>query len=110
MDERRNAARRRCLLGAKVVFNNRASTMSCLVKNVSDSGALLVFGESDPFVPEMVELLLDNRRTMAAGHVVWRSSSKIGLRFLEPQAASDLSAISYGLLGDLPAPRDRVVH
>jgi PilZ domain len=110
MDERRNAARRRCLLGARVVFNNRESTISCTVKNVSDSGALLVFGENNPFVPEAAELLLDNQRTMAAGHIVWRSQTKIGFKFLEPQTLSTTSVVSQGLLADLPTPRDRVVH
>jgi hypothetical protein len=110
MDERRNAVRRRCLLGARVIFNKRASSFSCTVRNVSDSGALLIFGENDPFVPELVELLLDNRRTVAPGRVIWRSENRIGLNFLEPQTATDLSAVSYGLLADLPTPRDRVVH
>ncbi|MFM9973891.1 MAG: PilZ domain-containing protein [Beijerinckiaceae bacterium] len=109
MDERREDNRRRCLLGARVVFNGRASTYSCTVRNVSDTGAMLIFGEK-PYVPLLIELLLDNRRTVAPARVIWRDDNRIGLQFLERQISSDLSAISPGLLMDIVTPASRQMH
>jgi hypothetical protein len=109
MDERREDKRRRCLLGARVVFNGRGSTLSCTVRNVSDTGAMLVFGET-PYIPKMIELLLDNRRTIAPAHVIWRDGNKVGLQFLERQISSDLSAVAPGLLMDIAPPASSQVH
>jgi PilZ domain len=109
MDNRRHSARRRCLLGARVVFNARASTMSCTVKNLSETGALLVFGET-PLIPEMVELLLDNRRTVAPARVVWRQDTKVGISFKEQQLMTDLAAIAPGLLMDVASAPSGSMH
>ncbi len=39
MADSRQADRLRCLLPAKIVFNNRCSTFDCLIRNISASGA-----------------------------------------------------------------------
>jgi hypothetical protein len=110
MKERREKDRRRCLLGARAVFNSRTSTLACTVRNVSDTGAMLVFGEM-PDLPHLIELLLDNRRTLAPARLVWRQDNKVGIHFLERQTANDLSAISPGLLADISAPpTSQLVH
>ncbi len=80
MIERRQNGRHRCLLGARVVFNNRKSTMSCTVRNYSDEGALLVFGET-PCIPDLLELVLDNRKTLATAQIIWRKHMKVGVIF-----------------------------
>jgi PilZ domain len=109
MDERREDKRRRCLLGARVVFNGRDSTMSCTVRNVSDTGALLIFGET-PYIPQMFELLLDNRRTVAPVTVVWRDGERVGVQFQERQVSSEFSAIAPGLLIDVAKPASGRLH
>jgi hypothetical protein len=109
MEERREDKRRRCLLGARVVFNGRDSTLSCTVRNVSDTGVMLAFGET-PYIPQIIELLLDNRRTVAPARIIWRDGERVGLQFLERQTASDLSAVSPGLLMDVAPPASSQVH
>lgn len=80
MIERRKSTRNRSLLGARVVFNARSSTMSCTVKNYSEDGALLKFGET-PYVPDMIEIILDNRNTLMPAQIVWRKGATVGIAF-----------------------------
>jgi hypothetical protein len=80
MEERRKAARSRCLLGARVVFNARSSTMSCTIRNHSEDGAQLMFGEA-PCIPDQLELILDNRRIRVPADVMWRSGRLVGVAF-----------------------------
>ncbi len=80
MIERRKSTRNRSLLGARVVFNARSSTMSCMVKNYSEDGALLKFGEV-PYIPDQIEILLDNRNTLMPAQIVWRNGATVGVAF-----------------------------
>jgi hypothetical protein len=91
MIERRKAARSRCLLGARVVFNARSSTMSCTVRNYTEDGALLIFGET-PYIPDMLEVVLDNRKTLVPAQIAWRSHMKIGVVFPRGQFLAELKA------------------
>ena len=102
MDERRKSVRRRCLIGARAVFNNRSSTLNCTLRNWSEDGCLLSFGEA-PYLPTQFELVLDNRNTLVPARIVWRRDRELGAAFPRPQfmrelheatRASDVSAKS----------------
>jgi PilZ domain len=80
MVERRKSARSRCLLGARVVFNGRNATLSCTLRNYSEDGALLKFGET-PYIPDQLEIVLDNRRTLMPIEVAWRRGDNVGIAF-----------------------------
>jgi hypothetical protein len=95
MDERRKSHRARCLLGARVVFNARSSTMSCTVKNHSEEGALLLFGET-PYIPNQIELVLDNRRTLMPAEILWRSGCKVGIGFPRGRFLAELGKDAAG--------------
>jgi hypothetical protein len=97
MEERRKTQRSRCLLGARVVFNARSSTMSCTVKNHSDEGAQLLFGET-PYIPNQIEIMLDNRRMLVPAAVVWRSGCRVGIAF--PRGSFLAEATTDRLVGD----------
>jgi PilZ domain len=102
MEERRKNARSRCLLGARVVFSARSSTLSCTVKNHSEDGALLMFGEV-PCIPDMLELVLDNRKTLMPAEVVWRDGRTVGITFPRDRFMAELrhdAARSRALLAD----------
>lgn len=43
MKDQRRSNRRRTYLAGRIVFNGRASTMDCLVRNLSRNGAMLEF-------------------------------------------------------------------
>lgn len=91
MSERRKFQRSRCLVGARVVFNNRSSTLSCTVRNRSEDGCLLAFGEQ-PYIPDQIEIVLDNRSTLMPAQVVWRGSMKVGIAFPRGRFMSELRA------------------
>ncbi len=55
MEERRRSPRARCLLGAKVSFYSRRNTLSGTVRNQSERGLLVNFGE-DPMIPNQIEV------------------------------------------------------
>ena len=80
MVERRKSVRNRCLIGARVIFNTRNSTMSCNLRNFSEGGALLRFGEM-PYVPGELEVVLNNRSTLIPAQVRWRRGEMAGVAF-----------------------------
>jgi hypothetical protein len=43
MEERRRFPRSRAYIGAQIAYKNRCCTMDCLVRNVSQDGARLIF-------------------------------------------------------------------
>jgi PilZ domain len=84
MDERRRSPRQRRLNGAKIVFNNNASVIECVVRDVSPEGARLLVA-SPVGIPDFFELRID-RNGNGERHrskVVWRSHDRIGVIFLD---------------------------
>lgn len=79
MEERRVAARRRTLKGAHIVFNQGRSTITCIVRNLSTTGALLRV-ESVVGIPPDFILSLDDGTSYRCG-VVRRSGTEIGVKF-----------------------------
>jgi len=103
MIERRKVARGRCLLGARVVFNNRSSTLSCTLRNHSDDGALLRFGET-PYIPDQIEIVLDNRATLMPALVVWRGVDSVGIAFPRGRFMGELREDAAKTLVSLERP------
>lgn len=78
--ERRQAARIRTFIGAKAIFNQRQSTLDCMVRNQSDDGALLVFPGSVA-LPELFELYFPLKRESRMVRSRWRDGERIGVSF-----------------------------
>ena len=108
-EERRKKFRRRCLLGARVIFNDRRSTVDCTVKNLSGTGAQLSFG-TVPTVPDEIEILMDRRKTLAAANVVWRSGNTLGVAFSHDQTSADFAERLMGMTPASLAPEGTVLH
>jgi hypothetical protein len=82
MDEdNRRAPRRRTLKGATIVFAEGSFTVKCLVKNLSDTGALLEM-ESTAEVPNQFRLVFEDRSADRRCDVAWRSVKRLGVRFV----------------------------
>ena len=79
MEERRGVARRRTLKGAHIVFNDGRSTITCVVRNLSATGALLRV-ESVLGVPPDFTLSMDDG-TKYRCEMVRRSGTEIGVKF-----------------------------
>lgn len=82
MTELRKARRKRAYLGAKAIFNNHASIMDCLVRDLSDQGARLAFAAS-VLLPGQIELEIVNHGPPRRATIVWRNETQAGIRFLE---------------------------
>ena len=78
-EERRRTIRRKTLKGATIVFNNATSTLTCVVRNMSESGARLEV-ESSVGVPTAFTLELRDGRAFECA-VVWRGEKAIGVTF-----------------------------
>lgn len=99
MAERRVSARQKSFLQGRVYFNSRRSSIDCLVRDYSETGARLKLSEAVT-VPEAVELYIPNKEEMHRARVEWRSGNEMGLSFGEaarapsvaPDATGDLAA------------------
>jgi hypothetical protein len=78
MSERRSVPRFRSLLGARIGFGRRRSTMDCLVRNIGPSGAMIVFPHS-AITPTTFSLHILQRGETHNARVVWRRHDRAGL-------------------------------
>lgn len=81
MGERRVSSRQRRLNGAKIVFNNSASVIDCIVRDLSDQGARLLVA-SPVGIPSRFDLRIDRTGACHSSKVVWRAKDQIGVSFL----------------------------
>lgn len=80
MDENRQTARMRRLKEGRLVFNNKRSVMSCIVRDASKFGARVTIGE--PYlVPHEFEFLVPGEAPRAA-RKVWVRRDEMGLQYL----------------------------
>lgn len=78
--ERRSQTRRRVLKGAIIRFNKGYGAFECVVRNFSENGAKLTFGETSA-VPAAFELKIAGDERTREAHVRWRSSDSVGVSF-----------------------------
>jgi hypothetical protein len=80
--ERRRGRRARTLKGGRIVFNGGYSSFECTIRNLSDSGALLKFGDVLG-IPNHFELETETGRARRKCTVRWRSGTLIGVSFTD---------------------------
>jgi len=85
MIERRALARHKTFIKGRIYFNNRLSSMDCIVRDISPSGGRLEVPESVP-LPDAFELHMLNRDEYFSAHVKWRKGNHIGVNW-SPEAA-----------------------
>jgi uncharacterized protein YceH (UPF0502 family) len=78
MNERRNASRQKSFLRGSIQFNNRRTVIDCLVRDISASGARLIFSDSVT-VPDVLELYIPQREQTLRAHVQWRRGEELGV-------------------------------
>ena len=86
-DERRTLLRQRSFLQGRLYFNNRRSSLDCLVRDISSQGAKLKVSDSIA-IPEMVELHIPNKDETYRAKVQWRTGLEIGVTFETDDAPS----------------------
>src|SRR5438128_5171529 len=80
MKERRAGTRQKSFLQGRVYFNNRRSSVDCLVRDLSERGAKLKVSEAIA-IPDVVELYIPNKDETFRARVEWRTGDEVGLGF-----------------------------
>jgi len=88
-DERRTLLRKRSFLQGRLYFNNRRSSLDCLVRDISSQGAKLKVSDSIA-IPEIVELYIPNKDETYRAKVQWRTGFEIGVTFEDDQATPSI--------------------
>jgi hypothetical protein len=80
MTEQRRDPRQRTYKAARIAFGGRRAVITCLVRDLSDTGACL--GLSDPIdIPDVFNLVFDSGEPSRMCQVVWRKEKRIGVEF-----------------------------
>ena len=78
--DRRQAPRRRALLTGKLVTADVALTIDCVIRNLTDLGAMVEM-QSPQMVPGNLYLLQVKEGLAWDAEVVWRHGHRLGLKF-----------------------------
>lgn len=105
MSERRRDQRLRTYLGGRITFNNRFSTMDCLVRNLSQNGARLVFA-GPVLLPFEFDIQIKNKGESRTARVIWCSETHVGVSIVEPELAKVVSIETARRIRKLEAERD----
>jgi hypothetical protein len=80
MGERRGMRRQKSFLRGFVYFDKRRGVMSCLVRDLSNEGARIIFSHTVT-IPDVVNLHIPQREETRRARVQWRRADEIGLAF-----------------------------
>jgi len=79
MSERRNLNRKKVLKVAQIQFN-KLSSISCSVRNISDTGACLEV-PSPLGIPDEFTLIVESEALRRECSVAWRRANRLGVAF-----------------------------
>ncbi len=91
MRDRRSSTRQKSFLQGRIYYNNRRSSVDCLVRDISDTGAKLVFS-SAVTIPDVVEIYLSNKEEVRRARVQWRRGDEVGIDFIFENGADAVAA------------------
>lgn len=82
MQDRRKQHRRKTYLGGQGVYRQRYCAIDCLVRNLSQDGARLLFADGEWIFPSEFELLIPQRGDSRPARIIWRKQADVGVQFL----------------------------
>jgi hypothetical protein len=95
MQDRRERVRDKVFLGGVAEINDRGSTMDCVVRNFSETGACVEF-DSAARLPEKMQITIARKGGAFIAEMIWRQANRVGLAFrtmiTDAPAESDLDA------------------
>jgi len=80
MQDRRKSARDKVLLGGVAEISEIGSTMDCVVRNLSESGACVEFN-APANLPDEMSLTIKRKGRSYFAKMIWRHANRIGLAF-----------------------------
>ena len=87
MSERRHVLRQKSFLRGCVYFNKQRGALDCLIRDLSEHGARIIFSEAVN-VPDVVDLYIPQKEQTVRAHVQWRHGDEIGLAFPDAKRAA----------------------
>ena len=91
MAERRQTSRQRSFLRGLVYLGNSPSAVSCLVRDMSETGARLTFASPIAAI-DSIELHIPVKGQTLRGKVKWREADEIGIAFVSDAGVETPSA------------------
>lgn len=97
--EYRHEVRQRVFLKGRISFNNGASTMDCLVRDLSPSGARIALSETST-LPEAFDLYIPQKDRTFRSILRWRREDGIGVTFenAAPARSEPAAEVSVAVL------------
>ncbi len=89
--DKRISPRLRSFLKGRVVFNGGQSSLDCLIRDMSSTGARLDLSASVT-VPDRFDLYLPHRDETCRVHLQWRRGGQIGVAFDQVESAPEMPA------------------
>jgi hypothetical protein len=90
MAERRTVSRQKSFLQGRIFFNNRRTSVDCLVRDFCQHGARLKFS-SVTATPDVVELYIPNKDESYRAKVQWRNADEMGVWFETAEGSPPLA-------------------
>ena len=79
--DKRSSTRKRSLLNARIIFNNRCSVIECTIRDIFETGAKILFAHPHPIPPEF-ELDIPSRGSSPVrARVMWSNGKECGVLF-----------------------------
>ena len=91
MAERRRATRQKSFLRGCIYFNNRRSAVDCLIRDISDDGARLLFSDTIS-IPDVIELYIPQKEQTLRAIVQRRHGAEVGITFANSARAPEKPA------------------
>ena len=85
MIERRALVRHKTFMKGRIYFNNRLSSIDCIVRDVTDSGSRLEVSQSVA-LPDAFEIYLPTRNEYFHAKVKWRKGCNLGISWNSEKA------------------------
>ncbi len=84
MVERRSLVRHKTFFKGRIYFNNRLSSMDCMVRDATSSGCRIEVSDSVA-IPNAFEIYLQNKDEYFQAQVEWRRGGSIGISWSPEQ-------------------------
>lgn len=80
MIEQRQTLRKRVIYSGVVTFNERRSSLDCVIRNFSDDGAKIEF-DNPALLPDEIDLVIPKKNRAFRAKMVWAAAGQAGLTF-----------------------------
>src|ERR1700761_7587824 len=94
MSDRRRQYRNKVYYSGLIAFNDRKSTVTCVVRNFTLSGAMVEF-ENPAIVPDWVNFEISRKGLSHLARLVWCDRTRAGLAFSTAPATDDVIPIEW---------------